>query len=184
MNQSDNRDILQKLIPALPSALGNLAKGYELAVNPEEQLRTSTGKVIVDPNSVQPEEILGQAMGFSPQRFQDARQQMYWQQTATNEFNQARSRFAESVAHALWLKEQASRNGDPEAAQQANAQRAEIQKTMINYMKENKIPMDGKFWSSFNNNVSQRLTQKRFPGKIIKPSKGELRHIEALTSDD
>lgn len=184
MDESDNRDVVQKLIPIMPTAAANLAKAYELTVHPENQLRTSKGKAFASPEDVGFNEIGATAMGFTPQKFEDARQKLHWQQQANVEFNQARSRFAESVAQALYQREVAIKNGDPEGASQALLQRNQLQKTMLEFMRENQIPANGDFWRSFNRNVRDRLMSKRFPGKILKPTRGELRHLDVLKEDD
>jgi hypothetical protein len=59
-----------------------------------------------------------------------------------------------------------------------------MQRALMKHAKDNKIVLNTKFWQGFNRNVQDRLWQKMNPGKIRKPTEGEIRHIESLIDNE
>ena len=183
-NETSTKSPMSLVAPILPGALTDLGKAYQLATSPEDVLKTSSGKMIRDPSSIDTGDIIARATGFGTMADREARQQIYWQQRANQEFNQAKSRLAEGIAMARYKMVQGSRTGNSEQYESGRELLKEMQRALMKHAKDNKIVLNNKFWSGFNRSVQDRLWQKMNPGKIRKPTEGEIRHIESLIDND
>jgi hypothetical protein len=179
-NETSTKSPMSLVAPLLPGAIQDLGKAYQLATSPEDVLKTSSGKMIRDPNSIDTGDIIARAAGFGTLADKEARQQIYWQQRANQEFNQAKSRLAEGIAMARYKMVMGSRTGNSEQYDSGRELLKEMQRALMKHAKDNKIVLNTKFWQGFNRNVQDRLWQKMNPGKIRKPTEGEMRHIESL----
>jgi hypothetical protein len=178
---SSSKNVLELVAPVLPTAFGNLAKAADLEYNPESALRTKQGNMLRDPKDIGTADVVRQGLGFS--NLANAREKLYQRQRANQEFNMWKTRLAEGVAHGSYLMWQGQRSGDQDMIEAGRKQRTKLRDQMLSYTKANDIHLDTKFWTSFNASVAERERQKRNPGKIIKPTSGEKRHLEALTTD-
>jgi hypothetical protein len=179
-NETSTKSPMSLVAPLLPGAIQDLGKAYQLATAPEDVLKTSSGKMIRDPNSIDTGDIIARAAGFGTLDDKESRQKIYWQQRANQEFNQAKSRLAEGIAMARYKMVMGSRTGNSEQYDSGRELLKEMQRALMKHAKDNKIVLNTKFWQGFNRNVQDRLWQKMNPGKIRKPTEGEMRHIESL----
>jgi len=137
-----------------------------------------------DPSEVTSWDVATRALGAGNLKDVEAREQLFWQQRANQEFNQAKTRMAEAVATARYKMALGARNGDGELSEEGREMLKGLQKELLAYAKENKIVLDNKFWASFNRNVNDRVWQKMNPGKIRKPTEGEKRHMRAFQDEE
>lgn len=184
LSPTSTKSPMELVAPLLPAGLSNMAKAYTLATEPEKSLQTKTGKMLGDPSEVGAPDVIRQGLGFASTKLGEERQQLFWQQRANQEFNLYKTRLAEGVANAKYKIIQGSRQGDQDMVKEGRAQLEALRKQLVSYTKENNIPRDPAFWSSFNKNWQERLTQKMNPGRIRKPTLGERKHYDALTRDE
>lgn len=184
LNPSNTKSPMDLVAPILPGVVQDVYKGYKMLADPEDALKTTSGKITGDPSELGLGDALTRAAGFGSLADTEAKEKIFWQQRANQEFNQAKSRFAEGVATARYKMALGARNDDSDLQQEGADLLREMQREMMGYAKENKIVLDGKFWKSFSRNVHDRVWQKMNPGKIRKPTEGEKRHIGALMGED
>ena len=176
-------DVMDVISALMPGGLQNVTKAANLAVNPEQAVQTKSGQLAMNPKDVGVGDILGQAAGFTPLALSEGRKAIYWDSLARQEWNQWRSRLAEGTANAQFMIHTGNKNGDLEMVREGQELKRQLHKQMVQNARNNKIPLDGNFWTSFNTAVQDRLWKKTNPGKIRKPTKGEKEHLNVLTTD-
>jgi hypothetical protein len=183
MSGDGHTDVMDVLSTLMPGGFQNITKAASLAFNPEQAVQTKSGQLAMDPKNVDMGDVAAQALGFTPLGLAEGRKSVYWDSLAKQEWNQWRSRLAEGTANAQYMIHTGARNGDSDMVREGQDLKRQLHKQMVENARNNKIPLDGSFWTSFNTAVQDRLWKKMHPGKIRKPSKGEQEHLDVLTTD-
>jgi hypothetical protein len=175
-----NRSWWDKAQSVMPSTTKDALKAVQTVVDPESAYKTKSGKILKDPDDITAFDTSAKALGFTTLEQTQAREKLFYQQRANQEFNLWKSRLAESVATAEFYMHQGTINDDPEKYQYGRELRNQMTKELREFAKANDIKLDSKFWRGFRNSVQERLWQKKHPGKIKKPTAQERRYPNTL----
>lgn len=97
LNPASTKSPMELITPIMPGVVQDVAKAYTLATEPEKAMKTTSGKIMSDPDEVSGFDVGTQLLGATPLAKTEARERIYFQQRANQEFNNWKSRLSEAV---------------------------------------------------------------------------------------